>query len=210
MVVFSRLRDVDANTIIYEIITLDQICCSPPLVYKKWFSVDVLISLVTGIEPDPFILLFEIYWNCLSLFGWQEKRMKRKERIQVVNEVFQPFSCPAGLQAKLGVPGDRLRSIKFRWRRKTALTSCQKRELLLGSWWFWIWLLLCSRNNSKHKICAEDTFCRIGSLVLKVGRHSPVTAPENPHVNSSELIGLSWVGRVLHGEILKCWILWCY
>lgn len=154
-----------------------------PLLYIKWFSVDVLISLVTGIEPDLFILSFENYWNCLSLFEWQGKR-KKKERIQIVSESFSALSWPAGHQAKSDIPGDRVRSIRLRGRQ-----CCAAKESMANT-----------RFMRKMHYLAWEVLSRWS------GRHSPMTALGNP---PSTLVTLQ--GSLgLHGEMCRFWFLWDY
>lgn len=156
-----------------------------PLLYIKWFSVDVLISLVTGIEPDLFILSFENYWNCLSLFGWQEKR-KKKERIQIVSESFPALV----MQAKLDIPGDRVRSIRFKGRQRAAWTSCWMQEVQLGQD-----DVGCDCCAAKETI-ANMRFVQMHSVAWEVlsqwpGRHSPSDSSWKSLFSSRDLSGLS-------------------
>lgn len=127
---FCHLRDFDNNTTIYEIITLGQIYYFPPSYTQSGFQL-VYRSLQLLALSLIHLFFYLGFTKIAPLFLGEKKKNKmkerKKERIQVVNELFQLFACLAGLQYKLDSPGDRLRI-----REAHKETSCQMQEVHLG------------------------------------------------------------------------------
>lgn len=74
-----------------------------------------------------------------------------------MNELFQFFSCPAGLQAKLGTSRDRCRVWGIRERCRGCLAPCQTQQAWPGGLWLcWDIAAVLLKNNSKHSICVEN------------------------------------------------------
>lgn len=104
-----------------------------------------------------------------SLFLGDKKKRKKKERIQIVSELFAALSWPAGHQAKLDIPGDRVRSIRFRGRH-----CCAAKETI-------------ANTRFVRKMC----YLAWEVLSRWPGRHSPSDSSWKSPFNPSDPSGLS-------------------
>lgn len=139
-----------------------------PLLYIKWFSVDVLISVVNWHWAWS---IYSFVWELLKLplSFWVTRKKEKRKRIQIVSELFSALSWPAGHQAKLDIPGDRVRSIRLRGRH-----CCAAKEAIANT-----------RFVRKMHYLAWEVLSRWP------GRHSPSDSSWKSPFNSSDPSGLS-------------------
>lgn len=99
------------------------------------------------------------------------RKKEKRKRIQIVSELFSALSWPAGHQAKLDIPGDRVRSIRLRGRH-----CCAAKEAIANT-----------RFVRKMHYLAWKVLSRWP------GRHSPSDSSWKSPFNSSDPSGLSRV-----------------